>query len=440
MRLPVVQFPRVIVNNLPHFTAVFQSEEQVKHFCEYVTGLIVGDRKTVTTINALFLNNNDQSALNKFLTLAEWNEYDLNRRRVDLELGRLQRRPVSARAGRLVIDDTLAHHTKCHIEELAYLKDHQLNRYVWAHDVVTSYYVNRADQFPVDFRLYLQFRLKVWLATLSQLKQQVECHPTQAGYRQYLLSLLAFKQRQQVFQTKTQQATELVQQAVDWGLPFEVVLFDSWFLRWSLVRIVQECHKDWVGGCPKDRNVLFKNRWTQLQAFSRTLPAEAYRPFKINDRLWWAFTKVMPMDCLQRQRVRILAAYADELKLNQTPTFYATNRLDWEAKRILTTYLDRWPTETFNEDVKENLGFEDYQLRRLRGIKRHWYLSFVAYSLLSDQGLPGHSRWNVRGQFQSTGQRCHAVADELLGFLVHWIAQQLAEGRSPNTLLQTLLA
>jgi hypothetical protein len=186
--------------------------------------------------------------------------------------------------------------------------------------------------------------------------------------------------------------------------------------------------------------VLFKNRWTQLQEFSRTLPAEAYRPFKINDRLWWAFSKVMPMDCLQRQRVRILAAYADELNLSQTPTFYATNRLDWEAKRILTTYLDRWPTETFNEDVKEHLGFEDYQLRRLRGIKRHWYLSFVAYSLLGDQGLPGHARWSVRGQFQSTGQRCHAVADELLGFLVHWIAQQLAEGRSPNTLLQTLLA
>ena len=439
MRLPVVQFPSVIVNNLPYFTSVFQSEEQVKHFCEYVTGLMVGDRKTVTTINALFLNNNDQSALNKFLTLAEWDEYDLNRRRVDLELCRLQRRPVSAQAGRLVIDDTLAHHTKCHIEELAYLKDHQLNRDVWAHDVVTSYYVNRADQFPVDLRLYLQFRLKVWLATLNRWKQQVESKPTQAGYRQYLLSLLAFKQRQQVFQTKTQQAAELVQQAVEWGLPFEVVLFDSWFLRWPLVRIVQACHKDWVGGCPKDRNVLFKNRWTQLQEFSRTLPAEAYRPFKINDRLWWAFTKVMPMDCLQRQRVRILAVYADELKLSQTPTFYTTNRLDWEAKRILTTYLDRWPTETFNEEVKENLGFEDYQLRRLRGIKRHWYLSFVAYSLLSDQGLPGHSRWSVRGQFQSTGQRCHAVADELLGFLVHWIARQLTEGCSPNTLLQTLL-
>jgi hypothetical protein len=104
------------------------------------------------------------------------------------------------------------------------------------------------------------------------------------------------------------------------------------------------------------------------------------------------------------------------------------------------TYLDRWPTETFNEDAKGNLGFEDYQLRKLRGVKRHWYLFFVAYSLLGDQGPPGRSRWAVRGRFESTGQRCCAVVDELLGHLVRWIAQQIEQGSSPSAVLQMLLA
>jgi hypothetical protein len=67
-----------------------------------------------------------------------------------------------------------------------------------------------------------------------------------------------------------------------------------------------------VGGCPKNRRVLLENRWMQLQQFIPSIPAEAYRPFKINDRLWWAFSKVVPMDCLDHQRVRIVAAYADE--------------------------------------------------------------------------------------------------------------------------------
>lgn len=61
-----------------------------------------------------------------------------------LGMDHLHRRPVTSQAGRLLINDTLAHHTKCRIEELAYLKDHTLNRCVGAHNVVTSY-VDRAD-------------------------------------------------------------------------------------------------------------------------------------------------------------------------------------------------------------------------------------------------------------------------------------------------------
>jgi hypothetical protein len=440
MRLPIVQFPSIVIDNLPYFTPVFQTREQVKHFCEYVTGLIVGDKKTVAAINEMFFNNNDQSALNKFLTQADWDECVLNRQRVELELARLHRRPVSSRSGRIIIDDILAHHTKCCIEELAYLKEHTLNRYVWAHNVVTSYYLNRADQFPIDFRLYLQLRKKKWLKELAKMRTRLQVEPTLSGYRRYLVSLLAYWVRQSIFRTKTQLAAELVQQAVAWELPFDVLLFDGWYCRWPLIRVIQALNKDWMGGCPKDRKVLFQNRWMQLQQFIPRVPAEAYRSFKINDRLWWAFSKVMPMQSLHRQPVRIVAAYTDELKLDQTPTFYAANRRDWEAKRILTTYLDRWPTETFNENVKGCLGFEDYQLRKLRGIKRHWYLSFVACSLLGDQGPLGRSRWTVRGRFESTGRRCHAVANELLGFLVHWIAQQIEEGCSPDVVLQTLLA
>ena len=112
---------------------------------------------------------------------------------------------------------------------------------------------------------------------------------------------------------------------------------------------------------------------------------------------------------------------------------------DWEAKRILMTYLDRWPTETFNEDTKGNLGFEEYQLRRLQGIKRHWYLSFVAYTLLGDQAHPGHSRWAVpagsnhlvNGARRWSMNSCHPV---------RWIARHLQQGETPDHILHTLLA
>jgi hypothetical protein len=440
MRLPIVEFPHIVRDNLAHFAPVFATGEQQKHFCEYVTGLIAGDKATVSAINDLFVEQNDQSALNKFLTQAKWDEQELNQRRIQLEITRLQRRPVSEQAGRLIIDDTFAHHTKCSMEGLAYLRDRRVGHNVWAHDVVTSYYVNRNDQFPVDFRLYFQFNLKHEKQVLEKSVAQLKIAPTLANSRQYLTTLLSYHYRQQLYQAKTELGAQLVQQAVASGVPFSVVLFDNWFLRLPLVAAIEAAHKDWVGGCPKDRLVLYQNHWTQVQEFIQAIPASAYRPYRIGNHLYWVFSLVMPMKNLHKRRVRVLAVYEDEVKVQQTPLFFATNRTDWEAKRILTTYLDRWPTETFNEDVKGNLGFEAYQLRHFPAIRRHWYLCFVAYSLLSDQGPPGHSRWNVRGQFQSTGQRCQAVVDELLAHLVSWIVRQLEQGVQKQGILQRLLA
>jgi hypothetical protein len=51
---------------------------------------------------------------------------------------------------------------------LAYLLDQTIGRNVWAHDVVTSYFLNRSDQFPVDFRLYLQFNRRYEDAQLQK--------------------------------------------------------------------------------------------------------------------------------------------------------------------------------------------------------------------------------------------------------------------------------
>jgi len=440
MKLPIVEFPRIVSENLSYFATVFQNHNQRKHFCEYVTGLIAGDKATVQAINALFLNKNDQSALNKFLNQAKWDEGELNQRRVEYELTRLHRRPVSAAAGRLILDDTLAHHTRCAMEGLAYLRDHKVGHNVWGHNVVSSYYVNRSDQFPVDFHLYHQFNRQYEDQALARLKGKLVQSPTLELWRPYLVQLLSYHYRQQLYRPKTALGGDLVRQAIAWQVPFAVVLFDSWFLRWPLIETIQACHKDWVGACPKDRLILSQNRWQQVQAYISTIPATAYRPYQIGNRLYWAFSKVLPMKNLKRQRVRIVASYEDQVDLAQTPNFYTTNRKDWEPKRILTIYLDRWPIETFYEDAKANLGFEAYQLRYLKAIRRHWYLSFVAYSLLGDQGPPGRSRQVVRGQFHSTGQRCQAVVDELLALLVYWIAQHLEAGLSPERLIQSLLS
>jgi hypothetical protein len=120
---------------------------------------------------------------------------------------------------------------------------------------------------------------------------------------------------------------DLVQQAVASGLSFDTVLFDG---RFAAGRCFPGygTGKDRGSGCPKDRRVLVQNRWTQIQQFSPSVPAEAGRSLEVNDRLWWVFGRATPMGSLHYQRARIIAAYTDELNLIETLTFYATTRRD----------------------------------------------------------------------------------------------------------------
>jgi SRSO17 transposase len=95
---------------LPHFAPIF-NQSQLRHFAEYLTGLIVSENKTITGINDHFLNHSDQSAKNHFLTDSNWDDTKLTAKRLDLILEQCCTKRITD--GLLVIDDTLAHKTCC---------------------------------------------------------------------------------------------------------------------------------------------------------------------------------------------------------------------------------------------------------------------------------------------------------------------------------------
>ncbi len=63
--LPIVKLPSFVENILPRFSSIF-NKAQLRHFGEYVTGLIVSENKTVTGINSRFLDHTDQSSKHHF--------------------------------------------------------------------------------------------------------------------------------------------------------------------------------------------------------------------------------------------------------------------------------------------------------------------------------------------------------------------------------------
>jgi len=248
--------------------------------------------------------------------------------------------------------------------------------------------------------------------------------------------LIWFGSRQQAYRTKQQLAAELVTDAVQHELPFATVLFDSWYLHANLLDTIEAHHKDWIGGLPKDRLVKWQGEWLQVQAYLKTIPAQAYHCHLINGTAYWAFSKVLEVKSLQR-RVRIVASY-DNPELTGEPKLLVTNRKDWEPTHILTSYGYRWPTETFNEDAKQHLGLEAYQLRKVVGIKRHWYLVFLAYSFLRLDAQQSRLLKLVTTGLETTGQRCRATAQEMVQALVTWLYKQFTAQHSAAAIMQIL--
>ena len=68
----IIEFPQVVRDALAQYGDLFANECQRRHFAEYLTGLMVAERKTVLGINSEFAQTTDQSCLNRFLTDAPW--------------------------------------------------------------------------------------------------------------------------------------------------------------------------------------------------------------------------------------------------------------------------------------------------------------------------------------------------------------------------------
>ena len=78
----IVDFPTIVQEALAVFGNVFDTEAARRHFAEYLAGLMVAERKTVSGINREFALTTDQSCLNRWLTEVQWDVHTLNDRRL----------------------------------------------------------------------------------------------------------------------------------------------------------------------------------------------------------------------------------------------------------------------------------------------------------------------------------------------------------------------
>jgi len=400
--LPIAGYPSVVEGFLPKVEGEF-NKPHLKHLARYLTGLIVCENKTVTGINSSFIGRNDQSALNHWLTDSDWSEEKLDKARKELILEELNAKRI--RRGVLVIDDTLNHKTGKHMEGVNIHYDHAEGRYALGHQLVTSHLVAGRFSLPVGFELYKR------------------------------------NEGQEDFTSKQELARALIGRAAEEGFPFTCVILDSWYFNAENIGCIEGLGRDWVAGCKSNRLILMPKGWTPISDHLEAVPKTEFKRVIIRtedgERSFWTYAKNVVIK--GPRRIRLVVSYQDET-MEGEPKIIATNRLDWDTKTVLKTYLKRWKIDSFYRDAKQELGLEDYEVRKMRGLRRHWLMVFLAHTLLRlSPNLGKPIEWMERG-LKTVGSRCRHATMEIIKTFIDLIIKLAQKVRTADEILRYTLS
>ena len=379
--MPIIDFPGVVKESAVFFGQVF-SYHQLKRFKQYLSGLITGGKPTVRSIASRLVEPVDQSSLNRFLTLYEWNEEMLNRRRLEMLQSMKETRWWGE--GVVAIDDTLLPKTGEEMPGADKLWDPNSGSYVHAQCLVTSHYVDLDRDYPIDYRQYFKHG--------------------------------SLEAKEEGFRSKVDLAMDLVDECERIGVAAENYVFDAWYLSKRLTDHIEAYRKGWVSRLKANRIVYHDGRMT-IKEFGKTVPREAFKEVRALDKTYWVYTQVLDVNKLAK--VRVVICY-DNKDLKGEPVYLATNRLHWEETRVVQCYSLRFRIDTFYRDAKQNLSLGGCNLRSLKGTRRHWQLGFLGYSLLRARIC--RSRLYKRLESDKTvGAECRQAFRDLLQSLIQWV-------------------
>ena len=459
MQLPIVAPAPLVTAHADAFRDLFENRCQFRHFQNYLTGLMVLPNKSMANIVRCILDSADKTNLSRFFSESPWLQSQVNDRR--LRYLRQKTKPVrlSKAESAVVVDDKLCENVKSLFEYIDRNYNHGDNTYPFAHNPVTSHYVIGPVRFPIDLRLYRRYEEVTQWETFVRKHFPDQAIPKRKKERTQFHKRVdpvlqqdpAFRALEQNFRTKIVLACELVAAAIGHKLPFGVVLFDSWYLAPEFIAVLRRRRKDWVSILKKNRNletnsfvlkdaagvpIPLKGPHIGVEDLVPLIPATAYRPVKVGDTTYWAFTLTVRIPDLGK--VRIVISF-ENAELTGTYAVLVTNRVDWTAQHIIATYLQRWPIETFYQDGKGQLGLDEYRMRDAEAIQKHWCLVFVAYSLLLLDCLPASLTQSCL-PIKTIGEACRQQSQALIEALILQMHERLAQGQKAQDVFTQLFA
>ena len=386
----IVQFPTIVREASEEFGSFFANEPERKHFAEYLTGLIIANKKNVSAINREFAATTDQSCLNRWLTEVQWDQELFNQKRLDW----LQKNPDTcySKHGVIAIDNVLITHTGKHIEDAGYFWDHAEHRSKIAHDyIIANYVCTSGKHYPLEFYRFIK---KDQCA-----EQGIEF----IDHNQY------------------------VRRLIDWVVANDIpgdFTFDSYFTNAANLNHINDYGRNYVGDLKFNRKIIFKGLELKAEELAGQIKPKDRKAVKIKNSRQYYFTKSIRIPDVDH-KVRIVILWPRK-NAKKATKILISNRTNWDITRILKVYRFRWTgTECFHRDGKQHLGMGDCQLRNGLGQTRHMYMVFLAHSVLMRQLRQGRAREWACQRLMTIGQACMSVLRQTLSDTISWVIKRI---------------
>jgi hypothetical protein len=379
-RSPVSPAPGPLENYAGRFDDLFGARAQRQGLRRYLEGLLLpAERnKTLTALAntepVVGAQRKEAQSLQWFLSESRWDPEEVNARR--LELLRQAPRTAPTEDGVLVIDE---HGDRKWGKHTAHVGRQWLANIGKTDSGVVSVTSLGADEklyWPVDFEPY------------------TPAHHFEGG------------KKNPAFRTKLKIAKELVERAVEVGMPFRAVVADSFYgededfkqslgeLGVGYVLALKPSHAWWhrVGeiGSPWEAAVAAK--WNGTRDPGDWI--KVVRSFRDgHEETWWALEVDVGPYGPERTR-RAVVATTDPEELPEKATWYLVTNLPApgsgraeesdltaaDLSEIVRLYgLRMWVEQSYKQ-VKHVLGWSDYQVRSDIAIRRHWELVCCAFT------------------------------------------------------------
>lgn len=364
MSLPIKEIPATVRKLLTFYKKHF-TRPQYKNFRDFVLGLIVSDNKTIQEIADCF-GRVDQSNLNRFLTLSEWDETKIN----DVRISQIKKR-CNIKKGIFIVDPTMLHKTGRHMEKANYHYSGMTKKEEWGHFFVNSYFTDGKNEFPICGDFYLR-------------KEDAD--------------------EQYNFKTVREIALEQLDYALK-KLPIWLFIADAGLYADFLIKDIRCRGLNYILGTKITNNIsINREKRISIAQYLDTLTDNDFKRYVIDGEVYALHTVEVSERGVGREKLIVTYKYGDE----ENVRLYVTNLLQHSDGTLIKSLLQRWKIETWHRDAKQHLGLEDYQVRNFSAMQKVACAVFVAYTqiiLMKDDAILKP----LKRLIQTIGEGCRFV-------------------------------